>query len=150
MNKQVILLDTGILGRITHPKARENGPVIEWFRSLLEANREIRIPEICDYELRRKLLHKDFKEGLQLLDAYRQSLGLLPITTQVMLRAAELWAQSRKRGQLTAPPDALDGDVILAAQAESVLNEGYQPVVVSENVGHLDWLTNAKTWTGVN
>jgi hypothetical protein len=63
-----------------------------------------------------------------------------------MRRAAEFWAAARRRGQPTADPKALDGDVILAAQA-AVLAERDEPVVVATtNVGHLNRLTTASNW----
>ncbi|MEX2261699.1 MAG: hypothetical protein WD696_07095 [Bryobacteraceae bacterium] len=43
------------------------------------------IPEIADYEVRRELLRAGKEKGLGRLDA-------LPITTPVMLKAAEFWA----------------------------------------------------------
>jgi len=56
-----------------------------------------------------------------------------------MLRAAELWALARNRGTPTADPKELDGDVILAAQAEQV-----RAVVATDNVGHLSRFVQAK------
>ena len=150
MNKKVYLLDTGILGRITHPKGKGNKSVVEWFRTMLLRQEEIRIPEICDYELRRELLHNGFMRSIQLLDAYCSAVGLLPINSSVMKKAAQLWADSRKQGKVTAPPEALDGDVILAAQAIYIAKEGFQPTVVTENVRHLAWFTNAQEWQDVN
>lgn len=58
-----------------------------------------------------------------------------------MLRAAQFWAQARKRGRATADPKELDVDVILAAQAHEV-----RGVVVTENVGHLTLIVEAKEW----
>jgi hypothetical protein len=54
-----------------------------------------------------------------------------------MLLAAELWAQSRKAGKPTADPKALDGDVILAAQAKLLESGGNPVVIATTNVGHL-------------
>jgi predicted nucleic acid-binding protein len=50
----------------------------------------------------------------------------LPITTEVMLKAAQLWAQVRQQGKPTADNKALDGDVILAAQAILIGSDEHQ------------------------
>jgi hypothetical protein len=67
--------------------------------------------------IRRTLIHAGATSSLARLDRLEIGLDHAPITTDVMLRAAELWAQARIRGLPTAPPDALNGDDILAAQA---------------------------------
>ncbi len=147
---KVYLLDTGILGKITYPTGKGNKPVVQWFQDMLTRKKEFRIPEICDYELRRKLLHLKYTRAVQLLDDYCSTVGYLPISTEAMRLAAELWAESRSKGKPTAPPEALDGDVILAAQARVLAQAGFQPIVVTENVGHLAWFTDAQEWKNVN
>jgi predicted nucleic acid-binding protein len=61
-----------------------------------------------------------------------------------MLKAAELWAEARKRGKPTADIKELDGDVILAAQALQV-----DAIVATENVGHLSLFVEAKHWKDI-
>jgi predicted nucleic acid-binding protein len=73
----------------------------------------------------------------------------LPITTEVMLKAAELWATARQGGYPTAAPDALDGDVILAAQAILVENEGNEVTIATTNVGHLSRFIDACNWQDI-
>jgi hypothetical protein len=63
-----------------------------------------------------------------------------------MLKAAELWAQARNQGYPTAAADALDGDVILAAQAVILRSQGYNAVIATTNVGHLNQFTTARIW----
>jgi predicted nucleic acid-binding protein len=58
-----------------------------------------------------------------------------------MRRAAELWADVRRRGQPTADPRSLDADVILSAQAE-----GVGGIVATENVSHLSRFVDAREW----
>lgn len=58
------------------------------------------------------------------LDGYGVQLEYLAITTAAMRRTAELWAQARSSGLPTAPDPALDGDVILAAQALNLNTPG--------------------------
>jgi len=42
--------------------------------------------------------------------------------------------------------DALDGDVILAAQAVILRSQGYETTIATTNVGHLSRFTPAKLW----
>ena len=42
--------------------------------------------------------------------------------------------------------DALDGDVILAAQAVILRSQGYDTTIATTNVGHLSRFTPAKLW----
>jgi hypothetical protein len=67
-----------------------------------------------------------------------------------MRKAAELWAQARRAGTPTAPDLALDGDVILAAQALLLATqEAEQVVIATTNPGHLNRYTDAQEWSAV-
>jgi hypothetical protein len=57
------------------------------------------------------------KVGADAPDGLARLLEYLPLTTAAMRQAAVFWAQGRQQGQPTADDKALDGDVILAAQA---------------------------------
>ena len=63
-----------------------------------------------------------------------------------MLRAAELWADTRRAGRPTAAPDALDGDCILAALALLTAGPGDVVTVATDNVGHLARFVDARPW----
>lgn len=63
-----------------------------------------------------------------------------------MLLAAQLWADARNRRKTTAEPNALDGDVILAAQAILEVNAGNEVVIATTNVGHLSQFVDAREW----
>lgn len=137
-----LLLDTGPLGRIAHPTASRE--IAGWFTDLLRQGVEIVIPEIADYELRRNLILEGLNDSIKRLDDLERLLTYLPLTTEHMQKAAELWAEARKTGQPTADDKALDGDVILAAQTLAV-----QGVVATENVAHLTRFCAAKHWKDV-
>src|SRR5438045_1659652 len=110
---RVVLVDAGSLGMLAHPRPQ---PEIEtWLRRLLQGGAFVMVPEIADYEVRRELLRIESRIGLERLDELKETIGYVPITTAAMLKAAEFWADARRRGQPTAVGPALDGDVILAA-----------------------------------
>jgi predicted nucleic acid-binding protein len=132
-----IVLDTGPLGKISHP--RPNREIANWLEGLLRQGVTVYIPEIADYEVRRELIRAGLHESISRLDALKTVLNYLPINTDVMLKAAELWA--RNRGIPTADPKALDADVILAAQALQI-----PALVATENVDHLSLFVDAKDW----
>ena len=147
-----LLLDTGILGRLCHPRKKENRPVAAWLSQLLTGDDEVQVfvPEIADYELRRKLLHLIAKgqathQSLDRLDDLGRLLEYLPLDTPTMRKAAELWANARGQGMPTADEQALDGDVILAAQALAVTG-----TVVTTNPKHVSRFADAKEWTEIS
>ena len=143
----VILLDAGPLGLITNPRAsQEARECNQWMESLALKEIQVKIPEIADYEVRRELLRADKSKGIERLDDLQRYLDYVPLTTQTILKAAQFWAQVRKQGRPTADDKALDGDVILAAQAILIQNEGHEVIIATTNVGHLSRLAQAKTW----
>ena len=133
-----ILLDTGVLGVLCH-KDRERAVKAEARLSAIphEAGEtiDLLVPELADFELRRKLLHIGSRSSLARLDRLAADLGYLPITTAIMREAARLWAEARSHRSPTAPPQGLDGDVILAAQALSV-----QGTIATANRKHVEAL----------
>ncbi len=75
------------------------------------------------------------------LDLLGQTLQYLALNTAVMQRAALLWAQARHAGYSTAAGEALDGDVIRAAQALEI-----DGVVITENLRHITRFVTAYRW----
>jgi predicted nucleic acid-binding protein len=138
-----VILDSGPLGKIVHP--RPHADIANWLDGLLAAGIEIIIPEIADYEVRRELLLAGLTTSVQRLDELKEALTYSPLTTPIMLRAAELWAEARRLGRLPADPKELNGDMILAAQAESV-----GAVIATENVGHLALFADARHWKDIS
>ena len=123
-----------------------------WFEDRLQDGFRFYVPEIADYELRRKLLHLDLKTAIVRLDKLKSAIDYLPITTAAMLKAAEFWADARRRGLPTAPEAALDADVILAAQA-ALLTGMAKPsdvLVATDNVGHLGRFVTARRWQDIH
>ena len=146
-----LLLDTNILTRLCHPHKDINFAVNEWLEQLLGLSPfTVIIPEIADYEVRRGLMHVALKSGqpttrsLLRLDLLTEKLEYLPLNTATMRRAAGLWAESRLAGQPTADDAALDGDVLLAAQALEVSG-----VVVTENIRHLSRFVESCRWQDI-
>lgn len=146
-----LVLDCGILGKVCYPDHPDNAPIARWVRRVVEdsaRNFTVIIPEITDYELRRKLLHlarykntKQARISLEKLNELSTLADYLPLHTEVIQLAADLWATARGTGQKTADDKALDIDVILAAQ---VLDCGGQ--VVTTNRKHLERFAPVFEW----
>lgn len=145
----VIVLDTGPLGLITNPKLSSQSQACnQWLQRLINLERRVIIPEIADYEIRRELLRANKIRGLARLDALEQFVEYLPINTKAMQQAATLWAEARQQGYPTAGDAALDGDVILAAQALT-LGES-EVVIATTNVSHLSRFMPAALWQEIS
>jgi predicted nucleic acid-binding protein len=95
------------------------------------------VPAIADYEVRRELVRLGRTSGVQRLDQTGQALGVVPVDADVWRQACVYWAMVRNQGRPTAPPDALDGDAILAATATVLGATTGEPVIIAtENLGH--------------
>lgn len=152
---KTIVLDTGVLGLLTHPGNPTSKACNLWLQAHIKAKNTVIIPEIVDYELRRELIRANKVQGLNKLDdlvnAAQSSGDLLkyePISTGIMRRAAQLWAETRQKGKPTAHPEALDGDVILCAQALSLALPNV--IVATTNVGHISRFVTASDWQAIS
>jgi predicted nucleic acid-binding protein len=146
-----ILLDSSPLSALCLP-AKSSGlvAITQWSLDCLAVGHHIYIPEVIDYELRRELLRAGKTNSITALDGLKTLFDYLPITTPAMLRAADLWAQSRLSGVPTGDPKKLDIDVILSAQALTLPVLPGDLIVATSNVGHLSRFVPADLWTNIN
>jgi predicted nucleic acid-binding protein len=138
---RLIVLDSGPLGLAIRKPGK---PLIDrlhaWVRNMLAGGSRLAVTEIAHYEVRRELVRLNAISSLHRLDRLvsgRAGMDYLPLTTEVIVRAAEYWAVVRRAGQPTADPKELDGDAILAAQASLAGNPGDEVLIATTNAGHL-------------
>ncbi len=139
---EIVLLDAGPLGMASHPRPSQE--ILAWIARLLDSGIEVLVPEIADYEVRRELLRAGRDKGIHRLDELKTTLGYVAITTEAMQKAAEFWAEARRRGRPTAHERSLDADAILAGQAATVLRDDV--VVATANPRHLSRFVQAERW----
>jgi predicted nucleic acid-binding protein len=156
----LVLLDTGPLGLVTHPKGGEEARLCKsWLHEMLVGGARVVVPAISDYELRRELYRAGKLESLARLDELAHSLGYLSIDGEIIREAAMFWANARTEGRPTAPDLALDGDCILAAQARLAPSMveftteqrigGITTVIATNNPRHLELYAPAKLWSEI-
>ncbi len=148
---RIIVLDSGPLGDACR---RRGSPEVEkltgWWVQARANGAILAIPEMADYEVRRGLLWDGSTGGIRRLDQLRNDLGhYIPITTAAMRKAAELWADARRRGIGTADDQAIDADVIVAAQALLFTGLTDTLVVATRNARHLSRYVNAQHWEDI-
>ena len=147
---RLILLDANTLGLATNPGGTSEAEACAgWVEDILRGGDRVLAAEIADYEVRRELLRAGKTRGIKRLDLWRTTGAYLPLTTEAMLLAAQFWAEARKQGRPTAPDLALDGDVILAGQAEALRGQGMQVIVATANIRHLARFTEARRWQDI-
>ncbi len=147
---KLILLDSGPLGLVSNPNtSTEAESCREWVREREFQGDLVLVSEIADYEVRRELIRARKLNGIARLNIVKSKLSYLAITTETMMRAAELWAQARQTGQQTASDQSLDADMILAAQALLLIEDGDQVVVATSNPKHLSLFVPAARWQDI-
>ena len=138
-----LILDSSPLSLLCYARQQRTEVIAinQWLQDRLAERTVVYLPEIADYEVRRELIRARKFGSIRRLDVLRQTLAYLPLDSDTMRRAAEMWAQVRNQGLPTARDEALDADVILAAQAEKV-----GAVIVTENARHLSRLRPVTSW----
>lgn len=145
-----IILDSYPLSLASAPVRNPDASALtDWIEDCLAAGHEIYIPEVIDYELRRELLRAGKTSSVRKLDTLKAILRFLPINSQAMLLAADLWSQSRQSGLPTGDPKKLDVDVILAAQALTLGVPADDLIVATSNVSHLARFVPADLWSNI-
>jgi predicted nucleic acid-binding protein len=140
------MLDTGPLGLLAHDRPARRQAIQDWVLQEMAAGATIFVSEVADYEVRRELARL-IKAGqlpasrLSRLDQLATLCIYLPVSTAMWRRAAELWADARAQGFVTAHAAALDADGLWAAQAEAV-----QATVVTNNPIHLGRWVPVHVW----
>ena len=145
------MFDSGPLGLLCHRRGvKPADECRDWYRRQLAAGTAFFVPEIADYEVRRELTRMNQAAAIARLDALsRTGATYLPISTGVMRRAAQMWAQARQAGHPTADPKELDADVILAAQVIEHPFTQTEVIVATTNVGHLSLFLRAGDWKAI-
>ena len=116
------LLDAGPVGILCHSNPARRAALRNWLQQQIAAGSIIYLPEIADYEVRRKLLHLIHRKqatlaSLTRLDDLTRLCDYLPLTTTMWREAARLWSDARLQGLPTTGDAGLDADILLAAQA---------------------------------
>ncbi|HZP81989.1 MAG TPA: hypothetical protein VFB21_10150 [Chthonomonadaceae bacterium] len=149
---RVTVLDTGLLGLVTKRRGLAEADAIRaWVVACLAAGAQILVPEIADYEVRCELVRAGNTAAVARLDTFNadEPDRYLPLTTTAIRLAADLWAQARNGGWATADPQALDGGVIVAAQALTVQPVPTSLIVATTNAAHLSRYVTAEDWRNI-
>lgn len=150
-----VVLDTTPLGLLSQKKGIPEADACRaWAAGLDLIGCLFFVPEIADYELRREFVRQGNAGAVGRLDIFNTSVTgqYLPLTTPAVRLAADLWARVRNQGKTTAPPEALDADALIAAQARLLNPAAFNlsaVVVATANVGHMSALTSAVLWSDI-
>lgn len=148
MSRTIVLDSTPLalfLQRRSYHRAEECSA---WVARHIDAGDRLIVPEIIDYEVRRELLRLGKANALRRLDLFNHAEPdrLLRLSSDALRKAAELWAQVRRKGMPTADVHALDVDMILAAQVLTTSFGADDVIVATGNVSHLAPVVRADQW----
>lgn len=154
---RVIVLDTFPLSSAAKRKPPPGAPPTvldqcqQWIEACIRAGNRVVAPAITYYEVLRKLERLNAASQIARLRAFCHAAPdrYLSLTDAHLDRAAILWAQARNAGTPTAGMEALDADVILAAQALDLSVSAPNLVIATTNVGHLSQFVAADLWTNI-
>lgn len=108
-----VILDTDVLSNLLRCyRLRQESAVVERAREYLAQHTRFTISIMTRYEVLRGFKAKGALTQERVFERFCSNNTVLPITEQVIVQAAEIWADLQKRGLLI--PDA---DILIAATA---------------------------------
>ena len=144
---RLVFLDAGPLGLLTNPRGRSKPDQCrQWVNDLAAAGVRVFVPEIADYEVRRKLIHIGATAGVRRLDQVKATLDYAPSHDRRHAAGRRAVGDGAKRRVADGSTRALDGDCILAAQALRAVGAFDTVTVATDNVAHLSRVVDAQLW----
>jgi hypothetical protein len=155
----IVFIDSNTLGLISNPHTnwadKKYNPDAEncqrWFANLLRRSVRFVTSDICNYEIHRGLVSsvKSGKDapGLET----NEDLEFLPVTSDVLELAANLWAEASSLGRQTSDPKNIDVDMIISAQYQMLCDDypGQRVIVATTNLKHLSIFCEAANWQDI-
>jgi tRNA(fMet)-specific endonuclease VapC len=128
------LLDTDILSAVM----RGNPAVTARARAYLAEHGALAFSIITRYEILRGLKAKNATSQLQAFDRFCETCLILPLTDEIVVVAADIYAALKQRGESIG-----DADILIAATAL-----GHGVAVVTNNEGHFRRISglNVENW----
>lgn len=152
----ILILDTGPLSNCVVPLAKpqqlpsHSQLCRQWLDDCQAAGRRILVPAVAYYEALRELERRGATAQISRLRQFALNPGrFIPATTPHFEHAARLWGQAHQSGKPTADPQALDADVIIAAQALSLGLPTSDFLVVTTNPNHLGRFVPVDFWANI-
>jgi tRNA(fMet)-specific endonuclease VapC len=130
MDQSMVLLDTDVLSAIM----RKNPKAIIHARSYLEIHKQFTYSIITRYEILRGLQAKGAEKQLISFDNLCANSRILPLSDNVIVKAATIYADLHKRGRLIN-----DADILIAATAIY-----HDLIMVSNNKAHFSRIMDLK------
>jgi hypothetical protein len=153
----IVFLDSGVIGLLSNPNKRDRAIACEdWLYGLFAKGVYVVSSDICDYEVRRNLVLESMRSEKRLqpltsLDELHDFIDFLPVTSNVLVAASDIWATSRLQGQAMSNGASIDVDAIICAHWELLKEEfpSRYVVVATTNVRHLSRFTEAFEWQSI-
>lgn len=153
----IVILDTGLIGLVTNPNSNEKSvECLEWLYGLLAKGVRVISSDICDYEVRRGLvldrkISNSGGSGIHRLDEFRKVIDFLPINSEILIEACDIWAEFRIKSQLNASERDINFDIILSAQWKILKDQypGREVIIATDNLRDFIRFSTADLWQNI-
>jgi hypothetical protein len=156
----IVFLDTNILGLISNKNISfdECQQCKKWFDTLFIRGVRIVTSDLCHYEVMRGLISSSIRSaeaapGIRSLELLKADgfLEFIPVSTEALDLAANLWARAFTSGQTTRDEKDIDIDIIISAQYQILRDEfpGQRVIMATTNLKHLSIFCDAANWRDI-